>query len=389
MPGIIDSLRQRFAPVQPLPPGIYTYKAPLDAPLHYRLHLRLEPEGRGVLLVNASTVLHLNNTAAEYAYHLVEQTPEDEVARQMAARYQVDQGQALQDFRDLVERIETLLLIPDLDPVTYLDFDRHEPYSGRLTAPYRLDCALTYRLPEATEPEAAPEERVDRELSTAEWKAVLNKAWEAGIPHVTFTGGEPTLREDLVELLQHAEDLGMVSGLLTDGLKLGDSEYLDALLQAGLDHVMIVMHPDEEASWESLANFNYWSHALDADLHISAHLTLTPENAGDAEQLLTRLAESEIPAVSLSESDPSLGEAIHAARELVAELDMNLVWDLPVPYSALNPVALETEKESPPTGAGRTWLYVEPDGDILPTQGINQVMGNILRDPWEKIWEPH
>ncbi len=386
MPGLIDSLRQRFSPPQPLSPGIYTYKAPLDAPLHYRLHLRLEPDGRGVLLVNASTVLHLNATAAEYAYHLVEQTPEDEVARLIASRYQVDQSQALQDFRDLVERIETLLLIPDLDPVTYLDFDRHEPYSGHLAAPYRLDCALTYRLPESAAPEAAPEERVDRELTTAEWKAVLNKAWNAGIPHVTFTGGEPTLREDLIELLNYAEDLGMVSGLLTDGLRLGDSEYLDALLQAGLDHVMIVMHPDEEASWESLANFNYWSHVLDADLHIAAHLTITPENAGKTTELLTRLAESEIPAVSLSETDPSLTEALQTARGEVAELDMNLVWDLPVPYSGLNPVALETERESPSSGAGRAWLYVEPDGDVLPTQGVNQVLGNILHDPWEKIW---
>ena len=66
---------------------------------------------------------------------------------------------------------------------------------------------------------------------------------------------------------------------------------------------------------------------------------------------------------------------------------MNLIWDLPVPYSRLNPVALETEAESPPSGAGRAWLYVEPDGDVLPTQGVNQVLGNILRDPWVKIWQ--
>ena len=313
MTSLLDSLRERFAPVKPLPAGIYTYKAPLDAPLHYRLHLRLEPDGRGVLLVNASTVLHLNATAAEYAYHLVHHTPEDEAAQQIAGRYRVSQTQALQDYKDLVERIETLLLIPDLDPVTYLDFDRHEPYSGRLSAPYRLDCALTYRLPETVDPESAPESRVDRELSTAEWKTVLNKAWEAGIPHVTFTGGEPTLREDLVDLLNHAENLGMVTGLLTDGQRLGESEYLDSLLQAGLDHILIVLHPEEEQSWESLASFTYWSNALEADLFIAAHLTLTPENAGQAPAILARLAKSEIHAVSLSASDPSLADALQAA----------------------------------------------------------------------------
>jgi len=61
---------------------------------------------------------------------------------------------------------------------------------------------------------------VDRELNTSEWITILDKSWNAGIPHIIFTGGEPTLREDLPELIMHAEALGQVSGLLTDGLRL-------------------------------------------------------------------------------------------------------------------------------------------------------------------------
>jgi MoaA/NifB/PqqE/SkfB family radical SAM enzyme len=37
-------------------------------------------------------------------------------------------------------------------------------------------------------------------------------------------------------------------------------------------------------------------------------------------------------------------------------------------------------------GAGKAWLYVEPDGDVLPAQGINRVLGNLLRDQWESVW---
>jgi MoaA/NifB/PqqE/SkfB family radical SAM enzyme len=37
-------------------------------------------------------------------------------------------------------------------------------------------------------------------------------------------------------------------------------------------------------------------------------------------------------------------------------------------------------------GAGRAWLYVEPDGDVLPAQGINKILGNLVSDSWEKIW---
>ena len=40
------------------------------------------------------------------------------------------------------------------------------------------------------------------------------------------------------------------------------------------------------------------------------------------------------------------------------------------------------------TGPGHAWLYVEPDGDVLPGQGhYQQVLGNLLTDAWESIWQ--
>ena len=240
MAGFFENLRQRFSTTreEQLPKGIYHYQSPPEDPLNYRLHLRLEEDGSGLLVVNAATVLHLNQTAAEYAYHLVQRTPPDQVAEQVAKRYQVRPGTAQDDFEALQERIETLITTPDLDPVTFLDFERHEPYSDAVSAPYRLDCALTYRLPEHAPPGMAPEKRVDRELTTDEWKQVIDQAWQVGIPHIVFTGGEPTLRDDLAELIKYAEDKGQVTGLLTDGLRLADTSYLNesAASRAGPCH---------------------------------------------------------------------------------------------------------------------------------------------------------
>ena len=99
-------------------------------------------------------------------------------------------------------------------------FTRKYRSADELSAPYRLDCALTYRLPSEVDPQFAPQERASRELSTAEWTSILDKAWANGIPHIIFTGGEPTLREDLIELILHAENLGQVTGLLTDGIRM-------------------------------------------------------------------------------------------------------------------------------------------------------------------------
>jgi organic radical activating enzyme len=381
MTNILETIRNAFKQEEPLPAGVYHYQAPQDAEENYRLHLRLESDGKGILIINAATVLHLNQTAAEYAYHLVQGTPEEEVARRFKQRYRVSARQALDDFQNLQERILRLAKTPDLDPVTYLDFERQEPYAGEIAAPYRLDCALTYRLPEGADPKAAPTRRVDRELSTEEWYTVMDKAWDVGIPHLIFTGGEPTLREDLPDLIAHAEANGQVTGLLSDGLRLVDDDYLNTLLQTGLDHLTLVLAPKNETSWAALEN------VLPEDLHTTVHLTLTPENVDEASGLLKRLAEMGTNALSLSSTTPDLNDELQTLGEEAAEDGLSLVWDVPVPYSQRNPIALETEEDEHPEGAGRAWLYVEPDGDVLPTQGVNQVLGNLLNDSWDKIWE--
>lgn len=379
MTSFLNPFRRLFTPTRPAP-GLYHYQSPPDDPRNYRLHLRMEEHGGGILIVNAATVLHLNQTAAEYAYYLVNNIEPDETARQMASRYNVSPAQARQDYLDLAERIQILVTTPDLDPVTYLNFDLQQLFSGELTAPYRLDCALTYRLPGEEPEDAAPIERVARELNAAEWQTILDKAWRAGIPHAVFTGGEPTLRDDLPELIAHAEKLGMVSGLLTNGLRLTDELYLDRLLQAGLDHLLLVLHPQDEQSWQAIGN------AMVEDLSVAVHLTLSEENHDQARTILERLAGMDVKRVSLSATGPTLSEALSAARDRAASLHLDLVWNLPVPYSTLHPVALEAG-DVLMSGAGRAWLYVEPDGDVRPTQGDARVLGNLFNDPWEKIWK--
>ena len=380
MTSVIKSIREQFTRVKPLGVGTHHYQSPPDEP-PYRLHLRLHKDGRGMLIVNAATVLHLNPTAAEYAYHVMHGTPPEEAAKQVAARYRVSRATALQDYMDFRDRIQALIYMPDLDPVTYLDFERVAPYSQELTAPLRLDCALTYRLPSGADKSAAPTKRVIRELDTTEWQTVLDKAWAAGIPHVTFTGGEPTLRDDLPALIAHAEKNGQVAGLLTDGLKLADKKYLGKLLQTGLDHLLFILQPGNKASWKALETI------MPEDLFTTVHLTVTPQNAEKAGEILKNLAALQVKSLSLSASDASLKDSLAASRDLAAELGLSIAFDLPVPYSTQNPVAHETAEDNVPDGAGRAWLYIEPDGDVLPAQGMaDKVLGNILKDAWEKIY---
>src|SRR6201989_3723801 len=58
-------------------------------------------------------------------------------------------------------------------------------------------------------------DRSGTELTTAEWKKVLSELAEIGVLQIHFSGGEPTARKDIVELVQHATDVGLYSNLIT------------------------------------------------------------------------------------------------------------------------------------------------------------------------------
>lgn len=370
-----------FKPALPLPAGVYHYQSPKENPKNYRLHLRLNPKGDGLLIINASTVLHLNQSAAEFAYYIVNQTEPTIAAEKVARRYHVSFAQAIEDFNQLSQRIDSLINTQDLDPVTFLDFEETNPYHSTLSAPLRLDCAITYQNDEESEG-LSPKERVKTELTLEQWKVVLDKAWQAGIPHVIFTGGEPTLRGDLAELITYAEQLGMVSGILTSGRSLLQPYTLNQLLQSGLDHIMILLNPESEWSWRAIQK------VVPEDLFLTVHLTLTAENHLQMEPTLYRLEKMGVRNISLSTIHPDLAGDLQRVRQVAADLGLSLVTELPVPYSQFNPVAFEISGENDlVSGSGTRWLYVEPDGDILPAQGIQKPMGNLVTDSWEMIWE--
>ncbi len=331
-------------------------------------------------------MVHLNQTAAEYAYHLVQNTDEEAAVQEISKRYNVRKEIIRRDYHDLINRMKTLIDTPDLDPVSFLNFDHEALYSGAQSAPYRVDCALTYRLPDEGAGNIAPLNRVSRELLDTEWKAILDKAWKAGIPHAIFTGGEPTLRPDLPDLVAYGEKLGMVTGLITNGLRLAETGYLHKLLQAGLDHLMILLDPDEEACWEALRD------TLVEDIALTVHVTLSTRNSPHFDQILDRLVKMGVRNLSLSTDSLEHKQALQEKSQAAAERGLQLIWDLPVPYTQFHPLALElageTEDErAVASGPGHAWIYIEPDGDVLPGQGhYQEVLGNLTTDSWEKVW---
>jgi MoaA/NifB/PqqE/SkfB family radical SAM enzyme len=83
----------------------------------------------------------------------------------------------------------------------------------------------------------------EKELSTDDWKKIIDKLKEVGVPQITFTGGEPTMRDDLIELIEYGQ--WFVTRLNTNGLKLTE-EYCHSLKAASLDSVQITFYSHDK-----------------------------------------------------------------------------------------------------------------------------------------------
>ena len=368
-----------FPPVEPLKPGLYSYRPKEEDDFPYPMHLRIESPDHAILILNASTVLHLNQTAAEFIYGLIINEDRKETIKELSRRYDIPKDVLTKDYDNLLARLTTMLTTPDLDPVSFLDFERQTPYSGDLLSPYRLDLALTYRNHDGDKVNEQLRKRVNQELSEEEWLQIVESTWKIGIPQVVFTGGEPTLQPFLPKLIAAAEKNGQVTGLLTNGVKFADAEYMNLLLNQGLDHLMLVLDPQVNACWEAIANL------MPEDIHVTVHLTIDHDDFDFYHDILANLRSQDVDTLSLSTNNDELEELLQQINEHAMDEGFEIIWDLPVPYSTLNPVELELDEEEI-RAQGKAWLYVEPDGDVLQAQGQTDVLGNILTDEWDDIW---
>ncbi len=246
-----------------------------------------------------------------------------------------------------------------------------------------------------------------KELDTAQWKEVLKRLQAANIPQVTFTGGEPTLRGDLVELVDAAQ--WFVTRLNTNGRRL-TPELSKALYEASLDSVQVTLYSDKAAVHNALVGVDGFGdtvagikNAVAAGLIVSINTPLCSVNRDYADTL--RFAASLgvryatcsglIPSgsattegsvatrLSASELEDVLRDAVEDAASLGMELDFTSPdW---LPEETLRGLGLRL---IPSCGACLSNMAITPDGTVVPCQSWlgGVTLGNILTDPWEKIW---
>ena len=371
-----------------------------------RIHLRIDADGHGTLIVNANSVMHLNPTATFLAWLTLEGKTKEESIRALRSQYSVSKGQADSDLSSFLFQFDELIRPDGACPIHELELDSLMPFSTRPSAPYRMDLAVTYRCNNDCAHCYNARERNFPELSTEQWFKILDQLWELGVPHIVFTGGEATLRNDLPELIKHAESNGQITGLNTNARRLSDAEYVQQLVDAGLDHVQVTVESCNEqvhdemmrakgAFKQTIAGLK---NALNNKLYVMTNTTMLRTNVHTIPDTLDFLAGIGVPTIGLnaliySGNGLTVGTGLHEnelqpildiATQKTAERGQKLIWYTPTQYCEFDPTANNLGVKG--CTAALYSMCIESNGNVLPCQSYYHPLGNILTDSWDSIW---
>ena len=260
--------------------------------------------------------------------------------------------------------------------------------------PLGMLAELTHRCPLQCPYCANPLEldRAAAELDTATWQRVLSQAASLGVLQVHFSGGEPTARRDLLELVRTARDLQLYSNLITSGVTLTAAS-LAALRDAGLDHIQLSFQ-DAQADGGDCIGGMPGGHRRkleaarlirDAGFPLTANFVVHRQNLARLPQMLElgeRLGASRIEIAHVqyygwallnrSALMPTL-EQVDAADSVVAQARARLHGTLVVDY--VTPDYHAAFPKSCMGGWARQFLNVTPRGRVLPCHAAESLTG--------------
>lgn len=290
-------------------------------------------------------------------------------------------------------------------------------YGKNMTAPHRMDlmvsamtdgngcwqcnqkCLFCYA--------AGQTMSATNELNTDQWKQIIDRLEAARVPMVTFTGGEPTLRSDIAQLIGYAKR--MVTRLNTNGVCLTEA-LVQELKAAGLDSLQVTLYSHDPAIHNKLVGSEHFDdtirgiqNAVAAGLDISINTPLCKKNADYAKTLAfahdlgvrfvtaSGLICTGMAGINHEEYDlttEELSDIIAKAKAFCDGHNMEMDFTSPglIPQETLEALGMHV----PMCGACLSNMAIAPDGTVVPCQswlGSDAALGNILTDPFTKIWK--
>jgi radical SAM protein with 4Fe4S-binding SPASM domain len=329
------------------------------------------------------------------------------VVQQIASRYAVEPGQIAGDLDALLRSLSILLsdkpgCAPAVRQTTFGSHQRRYPVLAEIALTYRCQnrCTFCY----ASAPERGKKTPA---MNTTQVKQVIDKIVDqAHVPSLSYTGGEPTVRRDLPELVSYARQRGLWVNLITNGIRCARPEFVAALAQAGLDSAQVSLEAGDAATHDHVVGRSgAFERTLlgirnlqQAGIRTHTNTTINLHNRDALHGLIDLVSSLGLQHMSMNMvirtgdavGTPDLGYA--QIGDLVLDLKayaegrgVKFVWYSPTPYCLFNPAAYGLG--SPACSAADGLLSIAPDGGVLPCSSFEHGVGNLLLEEFGAIWE--
>lgn len=265
-------------------------------------------------------------------------------------------------------------------------------YADEALFPLFVQWELTYRCPlqckhcylQKTNPQ------FQKELTTDEISETLGKLAEMGAFFLLFTGGEPLLRDDFLEIFRQARKRRFAVSILSSGYPADDTLW-QTLKREGVDKVQISLHAAQKEIHEKLTGVDgSYEKALasirtckDLGIDVRAAVSVTKFNAPFLPELVA-FAQKEGFAINANMlMTPVRGETKRNPTQLEPHEMEDIITHLP---NAPNcKMATKSQSDAPCT-AGRSTLAITPTGEVSPCLMMPLHAGNIRQSNILDIW---
>ena len=282
------------------------------------------------------------------------------------------------------------------------------PSQGYLSAPARVHLAVTkacnFRCRHCFSASGNP---YPDELTTAEIKRFIDELADLGCYMLSFGGGEPLVRHDLLDLIRHANSRGIVVGLSTNAVA-ATRDMVEALKDFSLYGIKVSMDGATDALYDAIRDKSgAFQQALQGITNLRAlkvpitlHRVLMRPNAAELPELI-RLAETlGVSQVSLSTLMP-VGRAATSPDLQLGWADLNRLSEQADAAIGTSSVTVKIPQRVPPNGGakklfagfgcncGHALCYVDPRGEVSPTGFLKDTLsaGNVRRQSFKEIWD--
>lgn len=362
-----------------------------------------------LLILRPNKVMHLNETAMKMLRLLFDGLNIDSIIDifvKNGAEKQVvlnDLAAFVDDLRNMVSGNQNIYTYKTAKIVPF--------GTGEIKYPVLSEIALTYRCNNVCRfCYAFSPYRESGEMTTEEVKKIMDIIVEdAKVPSLSFTGGEPTLREDLFELITYGRERGLRMNLITNGRRCHNKEFVQRLVSAGLNSAQVSIEGPDSATHDYIVGipgaFDQTVQGVrnlrETDIYTHCNTTICRPNVGRLEDLVDFLAdELELSYFSMNMviytgsaaklreelqiKYSEIGDIVKRVKKRANKKGIQFVWYAPTPVCLFNPIASGLGAKSCACCDGL--LSVDAEGGLLPCSSFSEPVGNLLRDGFEKVW---